>query len=140
MAQQAQQLLIDHVKSPVPSPAVYRRDLPPALERLVVEMLSKRPDERPSSIEVVSAMLRSIRANLGRSGAVRPLDVLIVDDDATVREIVERFVRAAAPDATVRFAADGIWMGLFANILPADRDALRTHLRRLTYRIPGAGD
>lgn len=40
----------------------------------------------------------------------------------------------------VRFAADGIWMGLFAHILPADRDALRTHLRSLTYPFPGAGD
>ena len=33
----------------------------------------------------------------------------------------------------VRFAADGIWMGLFANILPTDRKALRAHLRNLTY-------
>lgn len=38
----------------------------------------------------------------------------------------------------VRFAADGIWMGLFANITPADRGALRTYLRGLTYPTPGA--
>ncbi len=38
----------------------------------------------------------------------------------------------------VRFAADGIWMGLFASITPADRDALRTYLRGLTYPAPGA--
>jgi AcrR family transcriptional regulator len=40
----------------------------------------------------------------------------------------------------VRFAADGIWMGLFANITPADRDALRTYLRNLTYLAHGARD
>lgn len=33
----------------------------------------------------------------------------------------------------VRFAADGIWMGLFANIAPVDRDTLRSYLRNLTY-------
>jgi AcrR family transcriptional regulator len=38
----------------------------------------------------------------------------------------------------VRFAADGIWMGLFASITPADRDALRGYLRGLTYPVPGA--
>ena len=37
----------------------------------------------------------------------------------------------------VRFAADGIWMGLFASITPADRIALRTYLRGLTYLAPG---
>lgn len=37
----------------------------------------------------------------------------------------------------VRFAADGIWMGLIASITPADRDALRSFLRGLTY--PAAG-
>lgn len=38
----------------------------------------------------------------------------------------------------VRFAADGLWMGLFASIAPADRDALRTYLRGLTYPSSGA--
>ncbi len=38
----------------------------------------------------------------------------------------------------VRFAADGIWMGLFASITPADRATLRTYLRGLTYPAPGA--
>jgi AcrR family transcriptional regulator len=38
----------------------------------------------------------------------------------------------------VRFAADGIWMGLFANITPADRTALRAYLRSLTYPARGA--
>jgi AcrR family transcriptional regulator len=37
----------------------------------------------------------------------------------------------------VRFAADGIWMGVFASITPADRDALRAYLRSLTYLAPG---
>jgi AcrR family transcriptional regulator len=40
----------------------------------------------------------------------------------------------------VRFAADGIWMGLFASITPANRAALRIYLRSLTYPAPGAGD
>ncbi len=40
----------------------------------------------------------------------------------------------------VRFAADGVWLGLFANIAPVDRAALRTYLRGLTYPAPGVGD
>ena len=40
----------------------------------------------------------------------------------------------------VRFAADGIWMGLFANITPGDRVALREYLRSLTYPAYGAGN
>lgn len=40
----------------------------------------------------------------------------------------------------VRFAADGIWMGLFANIAPVDRNALRTYLRNLTYSATGAAN
>ena len=46
---------------------------------------------------------------------------------------------AGAALEAVRFAADGIWMGLFANITPADRAALRAYLRGLTYPAPGAG-
>lgn len=38
----------------------------------------------------------------------------------------------------VRFAADGLWMGLFAGITPADRVALRAYLRGLTYPAPEA--
>jgi AcrR family transcriptional regulator len=37
----------------------------------------------------------------------------------------------------VRFAAVGIWMGLFASITPADRNALRVYLRDLTFPAPG---
>ena len=44
---------------------------------------------------------------------------------------------AGAALETVRFAADGLWMGLFAGIAPADRSALRTYLRSLTYLAPG---
>ena len=33
----------------------------------------------------------------------------------------------------VRFAADGIWMGRFARITPANQNGLRTYLRGLSY-------
>jgi AcrR family transcriptional regulator len=40
----------------------------------------------------------------------------------------------------VRFAADGIWMGLLASIAPADHDALHAYLRGLTYPTHGVRD
>ena len=83
-----------------------RPGVPLALDRLVAEMLAKRPEDRPHSIEVVAAMLNAIRANLGREPSA-PLSVMVVDDDDDARRLVEYLVRRAAPDAEVRAASDG---------------------------------
>jgi hypothetical protein len=47
---------------------------------------------------------------------------------------LERYGQHEAGPAleAVRFAADGLWMGIFANITPVDREALRGYLRNLT--------
>lgn len=44
--------------SPPPPPSWLREEIPPALEALVLRMLRKKPEDRPSSVREISGMLR----------------------------------------------------------------------------------
>lgn len=58
-ADNAMDLIVMHLNAPVPSPGKLARDTPPELSRLVVRMMAKSPDERPTLAEV-----RSVFADL----------------------------------------------------------------------------
>jgi hypothetical protein len=64
-ADNAMDLIVLHMNAPVPSPSKLARDTPPELAKLVVRMMAKAPEQRPTLAEVrkVFAALRESRAS-----------------------------------------------------------------------------
>jgi DNA-binding SARP family transcriptional activator len=54
-------VISQHLHSPVEPPRTHRADLPPALDALIVRLLSKQPADRPGSADEVRAALESLR-------------------------------------------------------------------------------
>lgn len=48
-----------HLYAPVVPPSTHKADIPPALEALILKLLSKRPDQRPASAAEVRQMLEN---------------------------------------------------------------------------------
>jgi serine/threonine-protein kinase len=61
VARSGTELLIQHVSQPAPSPLTLRPELPPELAALVLKLLAKAPDERPSMVEVRAELQRHAR-------------------------------------------------------------------------------
>jgi serine/threonine-protein kinase len=101
-----------------PSVETYRSDAPEAIRSVIRQMLSPQPSERPQSAEWVLWQLRACRARLTRAGAGRPFSVLVVDDDADMRDALVLYLRAACPDAEIETTGEG-------------RQALRSVRRRV---------
>jgi eukaryotic-like serine/threonine-protein kinase len=90
-----------------PRVSEHRTDVPPQLDVLVGQLMAPGPDDRPQGAEAAVWGLRALRGRLGNGGALRPLSVLIVDDDADMRDALSLYVRAAAPDAEVESTQGG---------------------------------
>jgi len=58
------ELMMHHLERVPPRPSAFRADVPVRLERLVLSMLAKSPEERPHSVEEVLIELRSMQARL----------------------------------------------------------------------------
>jgi serine/threonine-protein kinase len=58
------ELMMQHLERVPPRPSAFRADVPVRLERLVLSMLAKRPEERPHSVEEVVGELRGMQARL----------------------------------------------------------------------------
>ncbi|HXU60202.1 MAG TPA: protein kinase [Polyangia bacterium] len=58
-------LLIAHVSEPPPLPSSLKRTVPPEMDRLVMRMLAKSPDDRPPSMEAVARELAPFRSGAG---------------------------------------------------------------------------
>jgi len=94
-------------RQPGPRLASHRTDLPASLSDVIGQMMAPEPQERPQGAEAALWQLRSVRTRAAAGGSVRPFSVLIVDDDADMREALSLYVRAAAPDAEIETTGDG---------------------------------
>lgn len=105
----AQPLDLYRAKSRKPTPrlAVHRPDLPAPLTDVIEQMMAPEPHERPQGAEAALWQLRAVRARVAAGGGVRAFSVLIVDDDADMREALSLYVRAAAADAEIETIGDG---------------------------------
>jgi serine/threonine protein kinase len=65
MGESPMDIVMMHITTPPPRPSTYKPDLPPLLEQLILEMLEKEPDQRPSL-----AYVRNVFAELVASGMV----------------------------------------------------------------------
>lgn len=54
-------VISQHLYSPVVPPRAHRSEIPPALDHLIVQLMSKQPDERPSTATEVCQVLESLR-------------------------------------------------------------------------------
>ncbi len=57
------ELMMQHVHTPAPRVAAKRPDVPAPVDRLVAELLSKEPTERPAAVDVLRGQLRRLRAS-----------------------------------------------------------------------------
>jgi serine/threonine protein kinase len=92
---------------PTPLVSAVRPDVAEGLGELIARMMANDPDERPTVAEEVLWELRALRRQLDAQGSVRPLSVLIVDDDPEMLEVLSLFVRSAAGDAEIETTGNG---------------------------------
>jgi CheY-like chemotaxis protein len=94
-----------HALSPPPRIADLRRDLPGELGDLVDWLLAKQPAARPRSVADVLSQLDAMLERIG--SAVRPLRVLIIDDDTARARWLWSLGRRAHAAALVETASEG---------------------------------
>lgn len=94
-----------HALEPPPRIADLRTDLPSELSDLVDWLLIKRPSARPPSARDVLMQLDAIIDRIG--SGIRPVRVLIVDDDAARARWLWGLARRAHPSVLVETAGEG---------------------------------
>jgi serine/threonine-protein kinase len=94
-----------HAHDPPPRIADLRNDLPGELSDLVDWLLAKQPAARPRSVADVLLQLDAIIERIG--SGVRPLRVLLVDDDTARARWLWSLARRAHAAANVETASEG---------------------------------
>jgi serine/threonine protein kinase len=92
---------------PAPLVSTVRKDVPEGFAELIARMMANDASERPNGAEEVLWELRAARRQIEAEGRIKPLSVLIVDDDPEMLEVLALFVRAAAPDADIETTEEG---------------------------------
>jgi serine/threonine-protein kinase len=95
------------IRAPLPRVKTHRPDVPGPLDDLIAQMMAPDAHDRPQGAEAAVWQLRALRARVGSGGEARSFSVLVVDDDADMREALTLYVRAAAPDAEIEMTSDG---------------------------------
>ena len=65
-----------HLYTPVVPPSTYNDDIPPSLETLILQLMAKRPEDRPASAGELRRALESIDLSPGRAGRAAPASML----------------------------------------------------------------
>jgi eukaryotic-like serine/threonine-protein kinase len=95
------------IRRPLPNAADLRSGLPSSISDAIEQLMAPDPNERPQGAEAALWQLRAARSRLDAGGGTKPFSVLIVDDDADMREALSLYVRSAAPDADIELLGDG---------------------------------
>jgi CheY-like chemotaxis protein len=94
--------------APPPSLRDFRKDVPDGLVKLVDEMLSFEPGDRPQSVESIAWRLAAVLDEKPPAEAHGIEKVLIVDDDEDIAKLEKFYVtRTLGSDVQVRVAKDG---------------------------------
>lgn len=104
-------VISQHLYAPVTPPRVHRPEIPADLDRLIVRLLSKRPEERPASAAEVGSALE-IMENLLRMQAESPQGLPAADEPSRLERLgrghlVGRERELAEVQAAWRSAASG---------------------------------
>jgi len=100
------EVLLAQLNQAPPDLASRREGLPPELPALVAQLLAKKPQERPQSIEPVLWQLRALRSRGQPASASRALQVLIVDDDPDSAALMRAQVERAGVRAQIESVGD----------------------------------
>ncbi|MFM8323119.1 MAG: ABC transporter substrate-binding protein, partial [Chloroflexota bacterium] len=99
-------VISQHLYAPIPSPRARREQLPPALDALIVRLMSKQPGQRPASAGEVELLLQGLLAGEGggeQAAAESPLDRVVrgrlVGRQRELGQAIEAWNAAAAPAA-----------------------------------------
>ncbi|MBI2393731.1 MAG: response regulator [Deltaproteobacteria bacterium] len=103
-AHNMQRTLTDHLLTPLPK--IERPDAAAALVRIIEDLTSKEPGDRPGSAEAVLWQLCAIRSPRGGMAGIRPLHVLVIDDDPEIASVLRRTLKASMPQLTVESEVD----------------------------------
>lgn len=95
------ELLALHASGVVPPPSSIRSDLAP-FDEILLRALAKNPEERTPT---VVAFRRALLA--AQSGDTAPVRILVAEDDADFRALMQRALVREFPDAQVECVADG---------------------------------
>lgn len=101
----ATEMMLAHIEKIPPVPSELRRDLPPAFDEVILGALAKDPTQRTQGVEAFRRALLEARESV--SSKNRSLRILVADDDADFRALVEETLRYAFEGAEIVTAADG---------------------------------
>ncbi len=94
--------LVKHMTEPVPLPSSVNPGLAHSFDRVLLGALAKDPAERTASVEE----FRHALAVASRE-ALEPERILVAEDDADFREVLNVALKRAFPEADVECVADG---------------------------------
>jgi serine/threonine protein kinase len=92
-------VITQHLNATPEKPSQERADVPPALDSLVLDLLGKKPEDRPESASAVRGRLKTVTENLGNT--------------------IDRLAKSVAierPNLSINAAADGTVSILFSDI------------------------
>jgi hypothetical protein len=67
-------VISQHLNTPPVAPSFHNPSLPPALNDLILKLLAKNPDDRPSSADEVLATLQALREQIEKGEVVAPAE------------------------------------------------------------------
>lgn len=98
-------VLSQHLYASVMPPSVYHQELPPALDALILRLLSKQPSDRPTSAAEVRQVLDHLPTTTNYPLPVAALDLIargrIVGRERELQEAITRWQRAKQGEGSV---------------------------------------
>lgn len=101
----ATDMMLAHVDDEPPVPSDLRHDLPHAFDTVILNALAKDPRTRTPGAAAFQQQL--LEARESASTRKRPPRLIVADDDADFRALVEETLRFAFPDADIAAFSDG---------------------------------
>jgi len=95
-------LAVLHATGAIPLASDVRRDLPRAFDQVLTQALAKDPKQRLQSVELFRRALLE-----ARNDSLEPVRILVAEDDADFRELLQIVLGREFPGAEVECVSDG---------------------------------